>query len=56
MAALAAMRANKPLKAFAQRLEKAGKPKRLILTAIARKLVVIANAVLKANLNTRQLT
>jgi len=56
MAALAAMRANKPLKAFAQRLEKAGKPKRLILTAIARKLVVIANAILKENLSQRQLT
>lgn len=56
MAALAAMRANKPLKAFAQRLADAGKPKRLILTAIARKLVVIANAIIKANLNARQLT
>jgi transposase len=44
MAALTAARANTDLKAFAERLASAGKPKRLILTAVARKLVVIANA------------
>jgi len=47
MAALAAARANPTFKAFAQRLAQAGKPKRLILTAIARKLVVLANAILQ---------
>lgn len=48
MAALAAARANPALRAFAERLTQAGKPKRLILTAIARKLVVIANSVCTA--------
>jgi transposase len=47
MAALAAVRANPTLKAFANRLEQAGKPKRLILAAVARKLIVIANATLR---------
>lgn len=47
MAALAAARANPTFKAFAHRLDQAGKPKRLILTAIARKLVVLANAILQ---------
>lgn len=46
MAALAAARANPKLKAFAQRLLQAGKPKKIIINAIARKLVVIANATL----------
>lgn len=47
MAALSASRYHPELKLFAQRLLKAGKPKRLMLIAVARKLVVIANAVLK---------
>jgi transposase len=47
MAALAAARSNPSLKLFAQRLSTAGKPGRLILTAVARKLVVLANALLK---------
>jgi transposase len=47
MAALSAVRANPTLKAFAQRLTDAGKPKRLILTAVARKLVVNANSTLR---------
>lgn len=48
MAALAAARAHPSLKAFAQRLLQAGKPKRVVFTAVARKLLVIANAVCKA--------
>lgn len=48
MAALSAARAHPGLKAFAQRLIDAGKPKRLVFTAVARKLLVIANAVCKA--------
>ena len=55
MAAMAAIRANGPLKAFAQRLALAAKPKRLILTAVARKLVVLANARLR-DLTSPQLT
>lgn len=48
MAALTARRCNPPLKAFADRLKAAGKPAKVILTAVARKLVVIANAVLRS--------
>lgn len=48
MAALSAARAHPALKAFAERLIQAGKPKRLVFTAVARKLLVIANAVCKA--------
>ena len=48
MAALAAARAHPQLSTFAQRLVSAGKPKRLVLTAVARKLLVIANAICKA--------
>ena len=48
MAALSAARAHPDLKAFAERLIQAGKPKRLVFAAVARKLLVIANAVCKA--------
>src|SRR5581483_6761408 len=47
MAALSAARYNPSLKAFYQRLIAAGKPKRLALVAVARKLVVLANSLLK---------
>ena len=47
MAALTARRRNPTLKAFADRLKAAGKPAKVILTAVARKLVVIANALLR---------
>lgn len=47
MAALSAAKHHPALAAFYQRLLAAGKAKRLILAAIARKLVTIANAVLK---------
>lgn len=48
MAALSAARAHPRLSAFAKRLIQAGKPKRLVYTAVARKLLVIANATCKA--------
>lgn len=47
MAALSAARHHPTLALFYKRLASAGKAKRLILAAIARKLVTIANAVLK---------
>jgi transposase len=47
MAAQAARRHNPVLKAFADRLEAAGKKPKVILVAVARKLVVIANAILR---------
>jgi transposase len=47
MAALSAARYNPKLKPFYQRLILRGKPKRLALAAVARKLVVMANAELK---------
>jgi len=47
MAALGAARRHPTLAVFYQRLVAAGKAKRLVLAAIARKLVTIANAVLK---------
>jgi transposase len=47
MAALSAARSHPALAAFYDRLVAAGKAKRLVLAAIARKLVTIANAVLK---------
>ena len=47
MAALAAARAHPSLSPVYQRLISAGKPKRLAIAAIARKLVVIANAKLR---------
>jgi transposase len=48
MAAHAARRHNPVLKAFADRLEAAGKKPKVILVAVARKLVVIANAILRS--------
>lgn len=47
MAALTAARVHPTLSAVYQRLLLAGKPKRRALAALARKLVVIANAVLR---------
>lgn len=48
MAALAAARAKGPLRDMYQRLTGAGKPKLVALTALMRKIIVIANARLKA--------
>ena len=47
-AALVASIHNKDLKVFADRLRKEGKPHKLVITAVARKLVVIANALCKS--------
>lgn len=46
MAALSARRCNPALSAFARTLESAGKPPKVILVAIMRKLVVLANRLL----------
>jgi len=56
MAALSAARANPTMRAFAERLINDGKPKRLVLVAIARKLVVLANAVFRDHAECLQLT
>jgi transposase len=48
MAAQAARRHNPILKVFADRLAAAGKKPKVILVAVARKLVVIANAILRS--------
>lgn len=47
MAALTAARWNPVLRAFYQRLRAAGKPSKVALTAVARKLVVLLNAILR---------
>jgi transposase len=47
-AALVAAHHNPVLKIFATRLRKAGKPHKVIVTAVARKLVTIANALCKS--------
>jgi transposase len=49
MAALTARRCNPVIQAFAKRLEQAGKPFRVILTACMRKLLVILNTIVKNN-------
>ena len=46
-AALVAAHHNPNLRSFADRLRKAGKPHKVIITAVARKLVTIANALCK---------
>ena len=52
MAALSAARCDDRLRAFYQRLLDDGKPKRLALAAVARKIVVIANARLRDDAKT----
>jgi transposase len=47
MACLTAIRHNKPLSAFYKRLRAAGKPARLALVAVMRKLLTILNAMLR---------
>lgn len=49
MAAVSASRCNPELKRFYQRLRDAGKPAKLALIAVARKLVVMANALISEN-------
>jgi len=50
MAALSAVRHNPALKAFRDRLSARGKKPKVILTAVAHKLLVIANAVIRTGL------
>lgn len=47
MAALVAARSNRQLKEFYQRLRTAGKPAKVALTAVMRKLIVLMNHILK---------
>jgi transposase len=56
MAALSAVRTDPRWRDFAQRLAAEGKAKRLILTAVARKLIVLANAILRDQPQPPQLT
>lgn len=49
-AALVASHHNPILKTFADRLRAAGKPHKVVITAVARKLVIIANALCKSRL------
>lgn len=49
MAAVSAIRCNEPIKAFAERLKKAGKPSKVVIVACMRKLLTIMNAMLKNN-------
>jgi transposase len=53
MVALAAIRSNPAIKAFATRLSAAGKAKRLVIAACARKIIVILNAMLRDQTNWR---
>lgn len=53
MPAVVAMRYNPILKAFAERLKERGKPAKVIIAAIMRKLVVLAFTILKRNLSSR---
>ena len=47
MACLVAIRHNAPLRTFYRRLRAAGKPARLALVAVMRKLLTILNAILR---------
>ena len=47
MAAVSAIRCNPVIKAFANRLAKAGKPAKVVITACMRKLLIIMNAMIK---------
>lgn len=49
MAAITASRHNSSLRPFYNRLVDAGKPKKLVLVAVMRKLVIIANNIIKNN-------
>lgn len=47
MATVSAMRCNAVIKAFAERLKKAGKPPKVVIVACMRKLLTIMNSILK---------
>ena len=48
MAALTAIRYNSVLKSFAEKLRRKGKPAKVVLTAVMRKIIVTLNAILRA--------
>jgi transposase len=50
MAALTARRSNPLIREFANRLEAAGKPFKVVITACMRKILVILNSMIKMNL------
>lgn len=54
MATMAAVRSNKAIKDFYQRLVSVGKPKMVALTACMRKLIIIMNAMIRNNQPWRQ--
>lgn len=49
MAAVSAVRCNPPFRAFYKRLVDSGKPRKLAIVAVARKLAILANAILRTN-------
>jgi transposase len=49
MAAISAMRCNGAIKAFAKRLQNAGKPSKVVIVACMRKLLTIMNIIIKNN-------
>jgi transposase len=49
MATVSAIRCNKDIKAFAERLKQAGKPAKVVIVACMRKLLTIMNAMMKDN-------
>lgn len=49
MAAITAIRCNPAFKAFYRRLVETGKPRKIAIVAVARKLAVLANAILRTN-------
>ena len=49
MAAVSAIRCNPTFKAFYRRLLDAGKPRKVAIVAVARKLIVLANTIVKAD-------
>jgi transposase len=51
MAAVSAVRCNPVIKAVAQRLRKAGKPYKVMITACMRKLLVILNAMVSQQMH-----
>ncbi len=55
MAALAAMRSNPIIKPFAQRLQKAGKPAKVVIVACMRKLLTLLNVMARENITWHQL-
>lgn len=49
MAALSASRFNRPLARFAEQLKSRGKPAKVVLVAVMRKLIVLANTLITQN-------